>query len=50
MVFSDHPAGYENPDDGWWEQVVRPGLIVLPDVEYRDDEWRFVGDEEEERI
>ncbi|WP_049998760.1 MULTISPECIES: hypothetical protein [Halococcaceae] len=50
-VFPDNPAGYETPDDGWWQQVVRPGLVALPDVEQQDDEWRFVGDEEdEERI
>lgn len=44
-VFPDHPAGYDDPDDGWWQQVVRPGLVALPDVERQDDEWRFVGDE-----
>lgn len=45
-VFPEHRAGYDDPDDGWWEQVVRPGLVALPDVERRDDQWRFVGDEE----
>lgn len=50
-VFPDHPAGYEKPNDGWWQQVVRPGLVALPDVERHGDRWRFVGDEEdEERI
>lgn len=34
-VFPDNPAGYENPDDGWWQEIIRPGLIALPDV-YRD--------------
>lgn len=24
-VFPDHPAGYDDPNDGWWEQVVQPG-------------------------
>jgi hypothetical protein len=47
-VFADHPAGYDDPDDGWWEQVVQPGLVALPDVERRDDEWRFVGEEPRE--
>lgn len=47
-VFADHPAGYDDPDDGWWEQVVQPGLVALPDVERRDDEWRYVGEESRE--
>ena len=47
-VFPDHPAGYDDPDDGWWEQVVQPGLVALPDVERRDDEWRYVGEESRE--
>jgi predicted DNA-binding transcriptional regulator len=48
-VFADHPAGYDDPDDGWWQQVVRPGLVALSDIEQQGDEWRFVGDEDTNR-
>jgi hypothetical protein len=48
-VFADHPAGYDDPDDGWWQQVVRPGLVALSDIEQQGDEWRFVGSEDTNR-
>lgn len=42
-VFPEEPGAYEDPDDGWWEEVVRPGLDRLPDVEPTADgeTWRF---------
>lgn len=43
-VFPEARGAYEQPDDGWWEEVVRPGLAQLPDVESDDgDEWRYTG-------
>ncbi|WP_224332824.1 hypothetical protein [Haloprofundus halobius] len=51
-VFPEHAAGYDSPDDGWWDAVVEPGLSGLPDVEAPggpDDEWRVVGDSVGER-
>lgn len=45
-VFPRHPARYEDPDEGWWEEVVRPGLADLPNVEPRGgDTWRYTGGE-----
>ena len=49
-VFPNNSAGYENPDDGWWQQIVQPGLVALPDVERRGGEWRHVGDENTDRV
>lgn len=42
-VFPEAPGGYESPDEGWWRDVVRPGLDALPDVEAvgEGDEWRI---------
>lgn len=48
-VFPDHPAGYDDPDDGWWQQVIRPGLVALSDIEQQGDEWRFVGSDDTSR-
>lgn len=43
-VFTELPAGYDSPDDLWYE-VVGPGLDRLPDVEEADDgRWRFTGE------
>lgn len=42
-VFPEHPSAYEEPD-AWWQEVIKPGLGAVSDVEARDDEWRFVGD------
>lgn len=35
-VFPEAPGGYEGPDEGWWDEVVRPGLDALPDAELVD--------------
>lgn len=45
-VFPEVSAGYESADDGWWEQVIRPGLGSLSDVTSSDEgnRWRFTGD------
>lgn len=44
-VFTEIPAGYDNPGEGWWDEVVAPGLDRLPDVERTDDgRWRFTGE------
>lgn len=44
-VFSEVPAGYDEPDS-WWEEVIGPGLRALPDVGAPDEEgpWRYTGD------
>lgn len=46
-VFPQAPGAYDSPDEGWWEDVVRPGLDTLPDVATPegDGEWRFTGDD-----
>lgn len=42
-VFPEATGGYESPNDGWWEDVVGPGLESLPGPQYddEDDVWRF---------
>lgn len=43
-VFTELPAGYDDPED-WWGEVVGPGLGRLPDVEHTDGgRWRFTGE------
>jgi hypothetical protein len=45
-VFPQAPGAYDGPDEGWWEDVVCPGLDTLPNVatSERDGKWRFTGD------
>lgn len=42
-VFPDAPGAYEEPTDGWWTEVIQPGLDHLPGPEPDDgdDAWRF---------
>lgn len=44
-VFPEAPGGYDNPDEGWWADVVAPGLGALDDVEPtgEGEEWQFTG-------
>lgn len=43
-VFPDYPGAYEEPDDGWWDEVIEPGLASLPDVErFEDGTWGVTG-------
>lgn len=45
-VFPNESGAYETPDDGWWADVVRPGLRQLPGPEPVEDtdEWQFDED------
>lgn len=42
-VFPTAPGAYEEPSDGWWDEVVRPGFELLPGVEPADGDevWQF---------
>lgn len=45
-VFSTNPAGYDDPDEGWWDEVIRPGLDEIPTVDPVDDSgeaWHHSG-------
>jgi len=45
-VHPEAPGEYADPDDGWWDEVIRPGLDRLPNVEYDADAemWAYAGD------
>ena len=36
-VFPTEQAGYDDPDEGWWDEVIRPGLDEIPNVNPVDD-------------
>lgn len=42
-VYPEHPGTYEEPD-GWWQEIISPGLEAVSAVELQDEEWRFVGE------
>ena len=48
-VHPEAPGDYADPSEGWWEDVIKPGLETLPDVEYDEDAdaWVFTGDPDE---
>jgi hypothetical protein len=48
-VFPEAPAGDDSPDEGWWDEVVRPGLDALPDPELADGQEPDAGEEAEEK-
>jgi len=45
-VHPEAPGDYADPAEGWWDEVIRPGLDNLPDVEYDGDAeaWTYAGD------
>jgi len=45
-VHPEAPGEYADPDVGWWNDVIRPGLERLPDVEHDADAdaWTYTGD------
>ncbi len=44
-VYPSYRGAYEEPDDGWWTEVVEPGFERLPGAERSGDDetWAFVG-------
>ncbi|WP_226011789.1 hypothetical protein [Halomicrobium salinisoli] len=43
-VFPEAQGAYESPADGWWSEVVEPGLASIPGVERAgDEEFSYVG-------
>jgi len=42
-VHPEAPGEYADPDGGWWEEVIRPGLERLPDVERDANAWSYAG-------
>lgn len=43
-VFPEAQGAYESPEDGWWSEVVEPGLASIPGVERAgDEEFSYVG-------
>lgn len=50
-VYPEYRGAYEEPDDGWWEEVIRPGLLSLPGVEQAEaaDTLVFVGTGDREK-
>ena len=47
-VHPEASGDYADPGD-WWDEVIRPGLETLPDVEHDEDAdaWVFTGDPDE---
>ncbi|MFC6727503.1 hypothetical protein ACFQDG_02470 [Natronoarchaeum mannanilyticum] len=43
-VHPEAPGEYADPDEGWWDEVIRPGLDRIPDVEYDAEAWTYAGD------
>lgn len=42
-VYPIAPGAYESPSDGWWSEVVQPGLTAVPGAvpDSGEDAWRF---------
>lgn len=45
-VYPEARGAYDDPDAGWWSEVIAPGFERLPDVERSGEEWRFTGETE----